>query len=118
MSALLVWTPEWIGDKVHYLLFLIGAFNGGHMILFRLVTLNVTNDVSATASSVTKHGYYAKWSRFGKAFGIALDYLWGKPSHSCGKFGKSLRSNTLPIRHESSTSYSLTRVYYLAIRQT
>lgn len=76
LSALLVWTPEWIGDKVHYLLFLIGAFNGGHMILFRLVTLNVTNDVSATASSVANMGTMLSGAVLVKAFGIALDYLW------------------------------------------
>lgn len=76
LSAFLVWAPEWIGPDVPYFLFFIGAFNGGHMILFRLVSLNVTNDVSATASSVANMGTMLSGAVLVKAFGVALDYLW------------------------------------------
>lgn len=79
-SVLLVWAPNFVGCAVASILFIIGFFNGGQMLMYTLAALNAPKKLGGTVSSIINMGTMVSGAIFIKLFGVLLDSLWEAPA--------------------------------------
>lgn len=99
-SLLLVWAPGFVGNSVSYVLFTIGFFNGGQMLMYTLGALNAPKRLGATVSSIINMGTMVSGAIFIKFFGVLLDYLWEAPA----EFVDGVRRVYEPISYQYAMS--------------